>query len=294
MDWSELFSRLAADPVGAWGEQQPLQARKLLERLSARARNAGLDHAGAVAGILADARRRGAPPTLFLVNCGSSGSHWIEAMLAALPGIHACGEVYVPPSVREPLSELDEAARARFLDALHLLHAEDDRRQVGDDDMLVNSAHSWNPHDLAGASARAVLLVRDPVDVVLSRTFRKPKLRRHVASDATDADYLARNRDYVSRFMASALRRRPRHVVRYEQARTDPVGLVATIMEAAGRPFDAEGARRVAALRDGGGEAAAARGNLYRGPDVDVPDDVVARLAADLAPLRAQLGYPPR
>lgn len=289
MDWSELFARYAADPSAAWGEGQPLQARKLRERLAEKAGAGARDAAATIAGIVANARLRDGPPALFLVNCGSSGSHWIEAMLARASGIHACGEVYVAPSLHAPLAALDDRARACFMDALHQLHAEDPVRAVHAGDMLVNSAHSWNPHDLAGDSARAVLLVRDPLDVVLSRTFRKPKLRRHVAVDASDEQYLARNRDYVVRFMGSALRRRPAHVIRYEDAREDPARVLATVMAAAGRPFDAAMAGTLAEGDAGGG--AGARGNLYRGPDTELPEGLVERLAAELAPLRARLGY---
>lgn len=291
MDWSELFARYAADPSAAWGADQPLQARKLRERLAEKAGAGARDATGIVADIVANARLRSAPPALFLVNCGSSGSHWIEAMLARTNGIHACGEVYVAPSLHEPLAALDAHARACFMDALHQLHAEDPRRPIHAGDMLINSAHSWKPHDLAGDSARAVLLVRDPLDVVLSRTFRKPRLRRHVALDASDEQYLARNRDYVVRFMASALRRRPAHVIRYEDAREDPARVLAEVMVAAGRPFDA--ATAAVPADAGAGDRAGARGNLYRGPDAELPDGLVDRLAAELAPLRERMGYLP-
>ena len=180
MTWQLDFNRYINAPHEAWPPGKPLQARKLEECRARRCSATRADLALMIDRACEAARRRldANAPTLFLINCGSSGSHWVEAMLSALPGIHACGEVYVPPRIGGELAEAPASDRRCFLDALHQVHM-DVPVEIAERDVLINSAHSWNPHDLMGEAAIPVVLVRDPVDVVASRTFRKPKLRRH-------------------------------------------------------------------------------------------------------------------
>ena len=100
MDWADRFAAYVKHPRSAWPEGRTLQADKLsacAARLAA-ASSSTLPEIVAQVVAAAEQRLRSAPETLFLVNCGSSGSHWIEAMLAALPGVHTCGEVYLPPA----------------------------------------------------------------------------------------------------------------------------------------------------------------------------------------------------
>lgn len=236
MDWSDEFTRYVRAPHDAWPSEQPLQARKLEEFTARQAAVRGMTVTETVNGIVASAEKRaaGRPPTLFMINCGSSGSHWIEAMLSALPGIHACGEVYLPAPLSARLAAATDHDRACFLDALHQIHLEDPAKTVGDQDVMINSAHSWGPHDLMGASAKPVFLVRDPLDVVISRTFRKPKLRRHLVPTADDRQYLEQNITMVEKFYRSAMRRKPGHMIRYEDMRASPGESLASLVGALG------------------------------------------------------------
>jgi hypothetical protein len=297
MSWQHEFVQYASDPFAAWPPGQPLQAQKLVDRLSALALAGGHSAAGdtLLAKIVEAAERRilCLPPTLFLVNCGSSGSHWIEAMLSALPRVHACGEVYVPPAVHERLSGATGNERSSFLNALHLLHVEDPSAQVQATDVLINSAHSWGPHDLMGSSARAVFLMRDPLDVALSRTFRKPRLRRHLQPTASDASYLEQNIAYVEKFFRTALRRKSAVRIRYEDALAQPAELLGTLaqllgLDATRATLEQIGMRYAADQQRNAGQTLS---NLYRGRHSHVPDPCMDQARERLGQLRGELGY---
>jgi hypothetical protein len=297
MSWQHEFVQYASDPFAAWPPGHLLQAQKLVDRLSALALARGHTVAGGalLAQIVEAAEQRipGQPPTLFLVNCGSSGSHWIEAMLSALPRVHACGEVYVPPAIHERLSGAAGNECAGFLNALHLLHVEDPAARVRATDVLINSAHSWGPHDLMGSSARGVFLLRDPLDVVLSRTFRKPRLRRHLQPTASDAAYLEQNIVYVEKFFRTALRRKTAVRIRYEDALAQPDVLLGTLaqllgLDATRTTLEQIGLRFAADQQRNTGQALS---NLYRGRHPRVPAPYQDQARERLGQLRGELGY---
>lgn len=292
--WLDLLSGYVADAASFWPPDRPLQARKLDDKVQQRCARLQVSAGQLVDSIGAAAHRRQAAgaPTLFLINCGSSGSHWVEAMLASLPGIHACGEVYVPPAIGERLAGWEEPERACFLDGLHQIHMETPAGP-GDDDILVNSAHSWNPHDLAGGRARPVLLVRDPVDVVMSRTFRKPKLRRHVAPSADDSAYFEKNAAMVEKFYRSALRRKPPTIIRYESLLARPAEELARLLGSIGRSAEPRRLEEIAAQHSRESQRSSGQrlSNVYQGPATAVPRELLGEASERLARLRADLGY---
>lgn len=294
MTWQLAFDRYIHAPHDAWPQDKPLQARKLEDYSARQCEKAGLPLADVVEYACAAAQRRihAGTPTLFLVNCGSSGSHWVEAMLSQLPGIHGCGEVYVPPQLGGELQQGLPEDRAMFLDALHQIHVESGAR-TADTDVLINSAHSWNPHDLMGDTAVVTALVRDPLDVAMSRTFRKPKLRRHLTRTASDAEYLDSNVTMVEKFYRSMLRRKPAHMVRYEDLRdrpTEPLGILASLL---GRPTSPERLGAIAASHSATAQSASGRrlSNVYRGGEAAIPPDLLDHATRRLERIRKDLGY---
>ncbi len=293
MQWADELGRYVRAPHGYWPPDNPLQANKLRARCTERCED-GDDLEQVIAQIVDAAARRiaNAQPTLFLVNCGSSGSHWLEAMLSALPGMRACGEVYVPAPIAETLKSLPEPQSACFLDGLHQLHSWEPA-PVGDDDILINSAHSWSCSDLAGTTARTALLIRDPLDVAVSRTFRKPQLRRHLMPDAHDESYLERNIAFVEKFYRSALRRKPATIVRYEDIVARPNESLAVLADMVGRSATPARCAQIAARYSASGQQASGSrlSNVFRGPRVTIPPALEAHAAARLAGLRAEMGY---
>lgn len=292
MDWTTLFCDYLATPTAFWPEGQVLQARKLEEFLGRHGAEAGRARKALAETIIASARDRASGPgALFLVNCGSSGSHWLEIMLAALPGIRACGEVYLPPRATELLAAAGADQRRAFLDALHQVHMATPP-PAAVDDVLINSAHSWGPGDFMGAGATTILLVRDPVDVVLSRTFRKPRLRRHVDPRSSDAEYLERNIAFVTKFYRSALRRKPQHRVRYEEMRDDAAGTLGKLARLLGREASQARLDEIARRFSAEGQASSGRrlSNVHQGSRA-TPDAWAEFAAERLDAVRRELGY---
>lgn len=295
MSWELELDRYIEAPLEAWPADRPLQAQKLIQCLARRLNSCpGTTLAAMSQEIRASATRRveRSIPTLFLINCGSSGSHWVEAMLASLDGIRTSSEVYVPPRLGHRLDGLPKRDRAQFLDALHQIHVEGSV-PASETDVLINSAHSWNPHDLMGDAAIAVLLVRDPLDVVVSRTFRKPRLRRHLAPAVGDAEYLERNVVFVEKFYRSALRRRPAYVVRYEDfldRPSEPLARLAALLgrRAAQPTLEAIAARHSAEAQRNSG---ARLSNVYKGSQAPPPGALLETAARELAGIRSTLGY---
>ena len=294
MIWRGEISRYVHSPHASWPPDRPLQARKLEEHLVRQCATREVTRTDIVQRFSDVAQRRihAGARTLFLINCGSSGSHWVEAMLAALPGVHACGEVYVPPQIAGELATLDQGDRACFLDVLHQVHVEP-AANIGEDDVLINSAHSWNPHDLMGGLAIAILLVRDPIDIVASRTFRKPKFRRHVEPAADDDEYLERNTAMVEKFYRSALRRRAEHVVRYEDIRDRPVEALARMAALIGRAAPSGVLEAIVARYSAQGQLAGDQrlSNVFRGARTAIPASLLDRAVERLGSLRTDLGY---
>ncbi|MCW5666908.1 MAG: sulfotransferase [Piscinibacter sp.] len=249
--------------------------------------------------ILAIARLRTAhaPAPIYLPNAGSSGSHWLEAMLARAADVHACGEVYLPKPVIEQLQAMTPADAGFFLNAVYVAHS----RRVGPalvSGYCVNSAHVTNVGTIAALTpgAKKVLLIRHPVDVVMSRTLRKPAHRADVAPDMDDRAYLDHNCELVERFHAALAPETFDAVVRYEDLLTQPVEALTALTGALGLAATPESIRHAAestsrsavvAARAQGGNVAT---NLFAGEareDAELETVAVRRLAS----LSRRLGY---
>lgn len=235
---------------------------------------------------LAKARVEARLPTLYLNNPGSSGSHWVMGMLRAGTGLLGQGEIYVPlPYLVGRVEPLALPERALFLQAVGLAHLLTGTPSDGTVP-LANSAHlpDLGAYARSEVAPRRVLLVRDPVEIVLSRTLRKPRFRRLLGrEDAPDGRYLAENIRHVRRFHDRAAREDYDLVVRYEDLRRDPVPGLAAIAGLLGLAADPD---RLAAA------AAAARLSHRRETAAARPHPDLRRTAEEaLAPLRRRLGY---
>ncbi|AOH36141.1 hypothetical protein BGP89_07040 [Luteimonas sp. JM171] len=163
----------------------------------------------------------------------------------------------------------------------------------GDDDILINSAHSWSPHDLAGSRAQPVLLIRDPVDVVMPRTFRKPNLRRHVAPTADDSANFEKNAAMAEKFYRSALRRKPSTIIRYESFLVLPAEELARVLRSIDRSTEPWRLEEIAAQysRESQRSSGQRLSNVYQGPTTAIPRELLGEASERLARLRADLGY---
>lgn len=289
------------DPEQYWGPDSPRQVRKLTRALK-RSLAPGERTPELVEELMALARLRTAhaPPPIYLPNAGSSGSHWLETMLARAAGTHACGEIYLPRPVIEQLKALGAAGAGFFLNAVYLAHT----GKVGPQLLAghcINSAHIANVGTIAGLTpgARKVLLIRHPAEVVLSRTLRKPAHRADVAPEMDDAAYLEHNCAMVERFHAALVAEPFDAVVRYEDLVERPIEALTSLVEALALEaspqairYAAESTSRGAVLgaRAQGGNV---RTNLYAG-EVRSDEALEARARERMAALSRRLGYDPQ
>lgn len=270
--WAERLRRYLTDPHQEWAAGRTAQADKLVTALTRHGPDR--DETARRITALAHARRATPPVTVFVVNCGSSGSHWLTTMLGDLPWLADCGEVYVPQELLSAMRNWEPADRRALLDGVHLAHAPQGP-DTPPDTRLVNSAHGsgWRLARACGDTARRVLLVRDPLDIVVSRTFRKPAYRARVAPGVSDEEYLATNVSFVQRFFQQAAANPHDLLVRYEDLRDAPEGTLAAVCRAVGTPADAD-ALHQAAARHG---LYSGSTNSYRGPRHEPPEALVDR-----------------
>jgi hypothetical protein len=297
--WQQAFRHYADNPADVWPAERSTQCDKFVKRQHELAERLCVTPQDAIDWVLATARVRAAarPATIFLLNCGSSGSHWLEAMLAALPAIAPCGEVYLPKGLVKEITPWPAADRSAYLDCVHLLHAQAPPDKVAAAS-LINSAHmsGLRMARLMEAPTFTVLLIRDPVDIVISRTFRKQDYRDLVQPTASNAEYLRTNIEFVDKFFRRMAAERVDAKVRYEEIRRDAAGTLTRLLGDLGHRTDADDVARIAAAFSADAQQAGAqsgRSNLYRGPEVQVPDALREETLHALADARCLFGYGP-
>jgi Sulfotransferase family len=286
------------NPQEHWGPNASRHVRKLTSAMG-RALRPGERIIELVDEILAVARIRTAhaPPPIYLPNSGSCGSHWLEAMLSLAAGTIACGEVYLPKPILKQLSGLSPACAGYFLNAAHVAHS----GNIGPalvEGHCVNSAHITNVGRIAALTpgAKKVLLVRDPIDVVISRTLRKPAHRADVAPDMDDLTYLMRNCEFVERFHAAVENEAFDGIARYEDLVNRPVEALTALTSALGLSATSESIRSaVESTSRSAVEQTRAQGievaiNLYSGA-VRTDARLEARARQRLMGLCRRLGY---
>ncbi|USQ79802.1 sulfotransferase [Ornithinimicrobium faecis] len=292
-----LFLDYCRSPEKFWPERAQRQARKINQRLrklsveTGRGRDEVLTSLWSAAQQRSRTRRR----TVHLANIGSSGSHWLEHMLVDGAGMLGAGEVYLPRVLHDDIRGLEGVDGATFTDALHLLHAggtSDDATAT-----VVHSMHSANPDVFlkADPGTLRVLLLRNPVDVCLSRVFRKGEYRQDVAPDADDMAYLQQNIVTIKQFLTAAKEQVFDLVVRYENLLTDPLPVLGAVCALTGTPLDADRLERTIQAQSAerlAGSSGARSTNLFVGAAPTVPAQARRHAQEQLAALGGYFGYP--
>src|SRR4051812_9431069 len=108
----ELLRNYLDHPLEYW-PAGGRQATKLESRLARIQKVLKTDRSGAIDEVVMAARFRGrfAPPTVYIDSIGSSGSHWLQAMLGELFPALNCGEVYLPAPMFEAIKALPVGER---------------------------------------------------------------------------------------------------------------------------------------------------------------------------------------
>lgn len=291
-----LFVHYCRNSSKYWPERSQRQSRKLEQRVRALSQTSGEARGKIPAAMAAAARRRQKHRrrAVHLANIGSSGSHWLEHMLVERAGMLGAGEVYLSPTIRRKVIDLPKEEAGVFTDALLLLHA---GGPGGDETAsVVHSQHAARPEAFLAADPATlrVLLLRDPVDICLSRVYRKDEYRQDVAPDAGDLAYLDQNVKKVAEFLRAAQRQVFDLVLRYEDLVVDPVPGLAAICALTGTPTDRTRLEQVAAEQAAeriSGKDAARATNLFVGAARQVPSAARKRAVDGLGRLGAYFGY---
>ncbi|MCT7378214.1 sulfotransferase [Chelativorans salis] len=285
-----LLEEIVHDPASAGVNER--QATKLHERLSAihLSRSEALQRAAHVG----RERAEKANPTIYLANVGSSGSHWAQSMLSALAPMLPCGEVYFPTPVLDRLSELPHQERAAFMQTYYAIHGWRDIPELRTAP-AVNTAHRPKPGMMASHDRCAclILLIRDPVEIVISRTFRKQKYRAAIGyAKSSDADYMQFNIKFVHNFFRRVDRDSFDTEIRYEDLKSNPASTLRCLADVVGLDVLDEKIAAVAESHTAERLAKDGRaGNLYTGCAVSPPTELIEKARADLSEIRAKFGY---
>tara|TARA_R110002124_G_scaffold277030_3_gene448096 strand:+ start:2403 stop:3302 length:900 start_codon:yes stop_codon:yes gene_type:complete len=217
-----------------WPPTHKRNVVKIMRALDAYAGESSSDKDECIDELLAVAKIRGRfnAKHLYLINTGSSGSHWIEAMLGLLPGFYNGGEIYLPPKVRSSLKNLNKKSANEFLDVIYLLHSGGIHKDALTA-TLSNSAHLAKHQQMSEYSINksTVLLLRNTVDVVISRTFRKDEYKNDVAPSLDDQQYLERNCVYVESFFSNLDETSFDAIVKYEDFVASPLSNLKKLVE---------------------------------------------------------------
>jgi hypothetical protein len=279
----QLLLQYFKDPAAFW-KSNTRQAGKSTSRMQAYRRLHGWNTAQCVriATAVAQERLRARALTLYMPSYGSSGSHLIQhAIGLALPCVEL-GELYLPPSLPPLLEQLAEQERHLFMEAYGLLHAMNPAMGFSCT-IMINTVH--NPtlrhFDSLTANYRSVLLLRNPVDLVLSRTFRKDEYRSYLhPTQISDEDYLEQNIVSTEAFYQKALAHQFDGVIRFEDITRAPGQVARTLAGALGMPdIEQPLGERLTSAFEGGAS------NKYKGPDKSIPPEVRGAVTARLAGL---------
>lgn len=224
-DLQNVLSSVILSPESAFPKEKEHLAIRLTNAVSSLSvRAEAQDRKELLTKILdvLDNRRKNRPDTLFIINPGGSGSHWLQDVVAAHFRAAPCGEVYIPPAALQCIKKARPLDRGILLDFFHLISSD-----LSLDDMLscsfINTAHvnGWRLSAWMPQQKTIILLVRNPVDVVLSRTFRKPHYRNLYFKHEDDWEYLNRNINYLKSFYSKKKPDTYDLVVKYEDMKNN-------------------------------------------------------------------------
>jgi hypothetical protein len=244
-----------------------------------------------VSDILAKADKRSVdrPITVFITNPGSCGSHWLQAVLTHQFKMSGCGEAYVSAPVMQFLSEKSGVSRSYLLDCLHLAHSYDGANTPLDS-ALINTAHAtgWAISAKMSAPKLRIVLIRDPISTVISRTFRKPSHRNEYFSGYNDDEYLAINIEYVNKFYRNFKPENYDLIIRFEDLQDRMADVLSKLA-----PYLVD-YRRAVTIEETVAHFQHVEGGQtkkFTGHAPSVPESLRDRATLELCDLRRTLGY---
>jgi hypothetical protein len=236
-------------------------------------------------------RARYAEPTVYIQNIGSSGSHWLKTMLGRALHIFPGGEIYFPRAFLDRIRGMEKFIAREALQTIYLAHVFDDRPNIVTAS-LTNTAHIARIEKYAryDAPALKLLLIRDPVEIVLSRTFRKDEFRNYLGcSGFSDEEYLSINMRRVVEFFKQVMLENHHYICRYEDIVRSPFDVLKELSGVLQIAYEERSLwDAIESTRANGG---ALQTNAFQGERRPIPEHLRSLVETELRPLREQLGY---
>lgn len=211
-----------SNPMKYWADNTR-QPKKFVAGIAKVAKQLNLSEDDAMREIISVARARNhlAGPTLYMSNIGSSGSHWLQRILSSVLPMMPCGETYVPPKMLQAAKSFTASEKRTIMQAILLSnYARSSGINAGCYAApAINTAHigSGSHYSQYDAPSVRVLLVRNPMDIVISRTFRKQEYRDYLFPEGiADQDYVDINLRQVERFYSRVRNEVHDFTIKYE------------------------------------------------------------------------------
>lgn len=238
---------------------------------------------------VAETRIKNHSKTLYLPNIGSSGSHLLEKSVANSYVSVPLGEIYIAENLIPLVKKLDAGEREIFSEVYQLLHARSLNNIFDPTSLIVNTVHNpvLSRYKHWSKNYKAILIIRNPKDVVKSRTFRKNEYKNYLAKEEGYLDYLYRNIKLVKNFYDKALNFGYKATVRFEEFFNDPQSTSTTIAsELTGCPkINSLQHALVTACETGKGT------NKYVGDNLGITSGFISIIDEELDTVSKRLGY---
>lgn len=234
---------------------------------------------------LAEERIKNNAKTIYLSSFGSSGSHLLQHVLIESFGMIGLGEIYLPQPLEKILKEADLVSRQVLLECYHLLHSPPEN--IFKNKPIVNTAHKATLQTFSSSTAlfTPVFIVRNPVELAISRSFRKDEYRNYLGkADVSNEEYLKENIEKTKRFYQSALKYPYEYYLFFEDVTKNQEKVAKTLSFISEKEGDEsivlESLRK--ALKEGST-------NKYSGPKTVVPESLVSLAEGELKEISSKI-----
>lgn len=157
---------------------------------------------------VADYRILNGLPTIYVSSFGSSGSHLLQNVFVEIKRSIPLGEVYIAPGLVQKVQSLSDDDKLRFMESYHLIHC-GQANNFFCNGPIINTVHKANLQYFSDWTSKykSCFLLRNPIDLVISRTFRKGEYRGYLHPEGiSDKAYLEENIRKTKRFYNSAFK----------------------------------------------------------------------------------------
>ena len=170
---------------------------------------------------------------IHLMSCGSSGCHFFCDLLNDIGGFLTMEEIYYSPIFISHIKNNLKIHSDKLIDMINLFHAYS--LPVGNE-VTLNIAHYRKDADIdtlrsITKNSKFIFLIRNPFDIVISRTFRKDDYKNAVDRDCSRTDYLKKQTNYVKNFYLRIFNEKFDKYIRYEALKENPYQVMLDLLK---------------------------------------------------------------